>query len=98
VNENRPIGVSFVPLRVKADRFGRVKTKDCVAYDHWTPDKCEFLDGYALDMKECKDGDIILCPHCHKPVDFIGFLSSTVPRMNKLNAPKTDNPEKLPMS
>jgi len=77
--EKKPIGVSFVTIKIKVDRFGRVKSKTKVNDDSWAEGNCKFAKGYEIDFSKFKDGDAIHCPKCGSLVDFIAFGSSTKP-------------------
>jgi len=96
LEENKTIGLSKLPLRLKADKFGRIKVKDKVGSGRsWYPEHCKFIKEYELDLNNYKDGETVVCPKCGGPVDFRAFPSSTVPELRDEEDSK-NNPEEPP--
>lgn len=80
--EQKPIGVSFIPLKLKCDATGRVVPAEKVTSFHWSEGKCQFLEGYEIDMSTFREGDMVTCPVCNSSVNFTVFGSSIVPKLN----------------
>ena len=78
VNEKITIGLSFVKLTASTLKVDK---------SQWQKNNCKFLKGYAIDFGKFKEGDIILCPKCGKPVSFDSFVSDTRPDL--IDAPCT---------
>jgi hypothetical protein len=84
------IGVSreAVPPR-KAVGY-KVNVKD------WLPHNCNFrAREYIIDLRKHKEGDVINCPKCNKPVDFRLWMSSTKPLLVEVKNEK-NNIDQLP--
>lgn len=81
VTECKVIAFSRDPLKVKSGK-NRFKVVDKVNIKQWT--ECVFeSEEYTINFEQYIDGDVVLCPKCHKPVDFRAFPSSTLPEFNK---------------
>lgn len=80
--EDVVVGLSYKPMRFKANRFGKIVPKYKVNKKHWLPQFCHFKSQeYVIDLREFKDGQEICCPKCGTPVDFRLFPSATSPKL-----------------
>ena len=73
--ENKVIAVSHL-------KCGRKNLK--VHWKHFDSDRgygVEFREGYEFSLKKCEEGETVLCPVCHHPIDFRMWMSDTLPKI-----------------
>jgi len=90
--EDLAVGVSWTPMKFKADGFGNISAKYKVVTKHWKPGRCQFRsEKYIIDLRTYKVDDVVKCSKCGGRIDFRLFPSGTVPKLVEVNDDNKDN-------
>ena len=88
IDEEKVIGVSYHNIGIRHNASGKAKPKSKTDKSHWMKWNSKFLEGYRIDFKEVKKGELVNCPVCGGVIDFRLFPSTTKP---KLEDPKVQD-------
>jgi len=92
LREKLVIGLSKLPMKFKASKYGKITPKYKVNFKHWRPSVCQFRSKeYIVDLSQYDENSSkIRCSKCNGYIDFRLFPSAKIPQLVEVYE-KTDS-------